>query len=172
MELDYKIKEGETIYDASNITLFGMDNIVQGLLIPSDLSFTSITGFQTIYYDENYIQNSTVQLQLNVPKEIDTYTVLSEENQSLYDVCLMNYGTLDEVVKLISDNSNLVSINDVNVSLRPINFSKSVNVKQYVASSIKKRNYSFATLFILDEDSRAVWDGVYDVWDGTYTLTY
>lgn len=146
MELDYKTKQGQTLFDVSNITLYGMDNIVLGLLKPSGKSLIDELTIDTLIYDTDYTQDSTVQLELTPQEEITEYIVKGQEAQSIFDLCIMNYGNLDKLLTMIQDNANLVSINDVDVSMKDVIFNTNKLVEAYVPSIIAKKRYSFATM--------------------------
>lgn len=172
MELDYKSKSGQTIFDVSNIALYGLDNIVLGLLSPSNKSLSSTLSVEELKYNDTYIQESTIQLQLSVPKSSSIYVVKGLGNQSILDVCLMNYGNLDFLVSMLQENSNLVSINDMNVSLKDINFNANKSIQEYTVSSIKKKRVLFGTLYRAEDNNWILRDGTWDdtgVWDDTKT---
>lgn len=170
MELDYKSQLGQSIFDVSNITLYGMDNIVSGLLSPSGKSLVSLLSADSLVYDSDYEQGNIIQLQLNVPATNPNYTVKGQDNQSIFDLCLMNYGNLDALFSMIQENSNLVSINDVDVSLKEINFSANKTDQNYTVSTIAKKGYVFGTL--QEGGGNFVWDGSFVIWDGTSKLIY
>lgn len=156
MELDYKSQKGQTVFDVSNITLYGMDNIVLGLLKPSNISLTSDLNTDDLIYDDSYIEDKTIQLELNVTAQNPIYYVTGKENQSIFDLCIMNYGNLDKLTEMLKDNSNLVSINDIDVSLKQVIFNEKKLVDAYVVFNINKKRYSFATIekssYLLLED--------------------
>ena len=58
--------------------------------------------------------------------------------QSIYDICLMTYGTFDLLFKLVSDNLN--SIDDVIVSGQTFIWDSSLSVNSTI------NNVTFATL--------------------------
>jgi len=171
MELEYKIKQGQSLFDVSNINLYGLDNIVLGLLRPSGKSFTDEPVNVNVVYDNNYVQDNTIQLQLDVPAVSPIYSVNGLENQSIFDLCIMNYGNLDKLTEMIKDNSNIVSINDINVSEKSIIFNSNKLTEAYVQSIIKSKRYTYATIArVYNED--LVWDGYFDIWDGVFDLGY
>lgn len=171
MELDYKTKIGQTLFDVSNITLYGMDNIVLGLLKPSNKSLINSLSIETLVYDDSYTQDNTLQLELTPETKSDTYSVKGQDSQSIFDLCIMNYGNLDKMFTMIQDNTNIVSINDVDVSLKDITFNTKKLTDAYVPSIISKKRYTFATI---DKNtlSNTVWDGSNDIWDGLNDLAY
>lgn len=172
MELDYKSQLGQSIFDVSNITLYGMDNIVMGLLSPSSKSLNSILATDSLVYNNDYVQNSTIQLQLDVPASKPNYVIKGLDGQSTFDLCLMKYGNLDVLVSLIQENSDLVSINDIDVSLKEINFSTNKSDQNYTVSTIAKKGYVFGTIdktnmpyfrILEDSDFRITEDGNYRI---------
>ena len=58
--------------------------------------------------------------------------------QSIYDICLMTYGTFDLLFKLVSDNLN--SINDTIISGQNFVWDSSITVNSTI------NNVTFATL--------------------------
>lgn len=146
MELEYKSKQGQTLFDISNIALYGMDNIVLGLLKPSGKSLIDELLIDNLIYDDSYIQDNTIQLQLSVTQASPIYKVKGQDGQSTFDLCNMNYGNLDELILLIQDNPELVSINDIDVSMKDVNFNANNLTEAYIPSIIKQKRYSFATI--------------------------
>lgn len=171
MELEFKAKQGQSVFDVSNILLYGMDNIVNGLLKPSSKTFISILTNDTLIYNNDFIQNNTIQLELFIPSVSSEYKVTGLDNQSTFDLCIMNYANLDKLLTMIQENTNIVSINDIDVSLKVFNFNEKNLTEAYVTSIIKKKRYSFATI---DKSNMGniVWDGVFDIWDGVFDLEY
>jgi len=170
MELDYKVNSGQSIFDVSNLVLLGMDNIVMGLLSPSNKSLISVLTLETLIYNDSYVQDKTIQLQLDVPKTNPDYVVKGKDGQSTFDLCVMNYGNLDKLVSMIQENSNLVSINDIDVSLKEINFNANKSIQDYTVSAIAKKGYIFGTL--QKSELGFVWDGEFVIWDGVSKLIY
>lgn len=171
MELEYKSKIGQTLFDVSNITLYGMDNIILGLLKPSGKSLIDSLSSEVLIYDNLYEQQSTIQLQLTAPQEITEYVVKGKEAQSVFDLCIMNYGNLDKMFTMIQDNTNIVSINDVDVSMKDINFSTKKVTEAYVPAQINKRRYEFATVVKLNVNALLNEDGSFILQeDGFYIL--
>lgn len=150
MEKDYKIVENQNIYDVANILLGGFDNIYVGLIQPNDvissINFDLNTiATKNIIYDDIYYSSSTLQLQLNIANTTSIVEKIGLENQSIYDVVLMNYGGLNNIYKFIQDN-DLISINELNVSFKSVIFDKNVVENLSLTKSIKSKGYIFGTL--------------------------
>ena len=175
MVQDHKIQQNETIFDIANITLGGFDNIYLGLislnlLIPNINTNLNTIATQTIQFDDLYYQSETLQVQLNVVAPSNLKAVKGLENQSIYDLVLMNYGSLDSVFDFIQSN-NLVSINELNMAYKNVIFDSTKIINENITKSVASKNYTFATLVFADSDG-VVWDGVYDIWDGIFDLGY
>lgn len=118
----HKVLENQNIFDVANITLGGFDNIYVGL-IQQNSNITSIDfdlntiATENINFDDLYFSSSTIQLQLNVPKQATQKQYVGLENQSIYDMALMKYGSLENIYDLIQKN-NLISINEIDVAFK------------------------------------------------------
>lgn len=110
--MQFGVREGQTIFDLS-IKTYGLDNIyklIQENGIES-INATLVSG-QVITYDETFVIPSAPDVsptQRAVVSSIKTFT--GRENQSVYDLCLMAYGSLDNLYKLIQD-SNIDNTNE------------------------------------------------------------
>jgi len=73
---------------------------------------------------------------------IRTYTALS--NQNIYDVCLMTYGTFDQLFKLINDN-NFGSVNNYPYAGQSFTWDDTLVFSQQVSISNTQAAVSYAT---------------------------
>jgi hypothetical protein len=64
--------------------------------------------------------------------------------QSIYDICLMNYGTFDLLYKLVSEN--MVSIDDPIVSGQQFTWDETLSVNPSVNTTLTNNNIILATL--------------------------
>lgn len=79
-------------------------------------------------------------------------TITSVSGQTMYDLCLMTYGSFDLLIKFCSDNG----VNDVNyVPFTPKNFVYDTGL----TTDQKTNNYVYATANIQDS---GIGGGVYD----------
>lgn len=142
-----KILAGQTIFDLSNISLGGMDNIMTLIALNPqfeslDVDLADFVG-QNYIYDDAYYQNRTYQLQLPTPKEPSNIgTVLGYDNQSLEDLCLMAYGSLDFFVKFISDNN--YKLNSPEIATKTATFDKSLVIDGSLKPILTKKGYILA----------------------------
>lgn len=173
MVKDHKILENQSIYDVANITLGGFDNIYIGLIqqntIIDSIDFDLNTiATQNLLYDDIYYKSPTLQIQLDVPTSSSTTIYKGLENQSIYDVVLMNYGGLDNIYSFIQNN-DLVSINDLSVAYKSLIFDNTKILNETLVKNVSNKNYNFASILL---DERFVWDGDFIIWDGTDKLIY
>ena len=64
--------------------------------------------------------------------------------QSIYDICLMTYGTFDYLFKLVSEN--LTSIEDVIVSGKIFTWDTTLSINPNTNQTLSNNNIIFATL--------------------------
>lgn len=70
-----------------------------------------------------------------------------QPGQSVYDVCLQVYGTLDYLVKLMTDN-NFVSTNEANLNGRLIKFDSDIQRRSATYNDNINRGVVYATAVI------------------------
>lgn len=150
MVKDHKVLENQNIFDVANITLGGFDNIYVGLIQQNE-NITSIDfdlnsiATENIKFDDLYFSSSTIQIQLNVPNQSTIKEYVRLENQSIYDVALMKYGSLESIYELIQKN-NLISINELSVAFKNLIFEDTKVVNLSLVKNINKKAYVFGTL--------------------------
>lgn len=122
----YKVQYGQTIYDVI-LNTYGRFEYVLKLIAENpfidsvDYDFDANPGAE-ISWDSTFIipqppemdRNSTANSELSA-------SIIATNGQSIYDLCLMTYGDLKYVYKLMTDN-NIVSLNDTNLSGKKIIF--------------------------------------------------
>ena len=173
MELEYKSQSSQTVFDVSILNLLGMDNIILGLLQPSNKSLVSVLNLDTLLYESDLIENTVIQLDLTATDNSSLYEIKGSDGQSTFDLCIMQYGNLDLLMQMLQDNDNIVSINDIDVNSKIINFNADNTIQAYTPAIIKSKGYSFATIQKTSEDiGDFVWDGTFIIWDGTDKLIY
>lgn len=170
MELGYKVKDNQDMFSVSNLLLNGLDNIVFGLVKPSNKSLIStLVPLEVLTYDDAYEIVNVIQIGLNEVSTSTQYKVEGLENQSIFDVCLMNYGNLDNMFKMISDNLNIVSVTDISAAYKTFTLDSNKVNNNYIKNTIVKKGYSFGTLTY---NPNVIWDGLDVVWDGEFDLGY
>jgi len=163
MELGYKVKDNQDMFSVSNLLLNGLDNIVFGLVKPSNKSLIStLTPLEVLTYDDSYEIVNIIQIGLNEVKASTQYKVEGLENQSTFDVCLMNYGNLDNLFKMISDNTNIVSVTDIDAAYKTFTLDSNKVNNNYIKNTIVKKGYSFGTI---DKKNIKAWILDFGYWD-------
>lgn len=141
----YNTSIGQDIFDVANLTLAGFDNIYAGI-IAKNSGESIVQALPTVMtYDDFYYNNSTIQIQLDPPATNIIGTIAGKQNQSIYDICLQCYGSLDYMLKLMVD-SDIISLNEL--SAESLNFIFDTTVGDvYTVNSANSKGYVFATLF-------------------------
>lgn len=160
---EVKIKSNQSIYDVALNSLGGFDNLFYLInnnpVLPNinadlDDYVSDSLSFDDVYYQ---IPSPRLYLKNNVISNISS--VIGQEQQSIYDLCLMRYGSFDNLYRTVTD-SKIVSLNNPSVNSVSCNFDSTIVVNNGIVSAIKKRNYQFATLvenesntdYLLQED--------------------
>ena len=73
-----------------------------------------------------------------------TINYKAQSGQSIYDICLMTYGTMDKIITLVKD-SMLSNITDENIAGKIFPFESSLIADVGFSNSIKKQGKIFAT---------------------------
>lgn len=146
-----KILQNQTIYDLGNLLLGGNGNIYRGLIQLNDYMESiddDLADFigRSVVYDDQYYQKPAPGLNQSAPVVPDQYEKVGRDGQSFYDACLMEYGSLDNVMKLIQD-SGIVSTAQVDVSGKLLNFSRSSVTNQAIVNVITKKGQVYTTLY-------------------------
>lgn len=137
----YKIKSDETIIDAVINTYGNLNNVYSFILLNNLDSIESVLIPTTdLSYNTNLINFKPSQLYLNTITLSPTKVIKTFDYQSTYDVCLQNYGTLDKMYELITNN-DFISVDDSDIQLKDIIIKTNLEVQNY-----KKISAKFATL--------------------------
>lgn len=78
-------------------------------------------------------------------------TYIPVTGQSLYDVCLLTYGSIDYIVKLATDNG-ITDLNDINLSGKTMIYDDTLVVNQALQQQLNN-NYGTANTVDLGFDS-------------------
>jgi hypothetical protein len=145
MQIAYRINSDESIFDIAIATIGGIDNLFVALLQPNNINidYTGI-GSQLISYDNIYQIKNPASLSL-VKKDIkNILNYFSLSGQSLYDICLQCYSSLDGLYKLIQDN-NINSVDTTATEQINIKYNNTLNKDNKVNFNILKKNIKFVT---------------------------
>ena len=109
MLLEYKILSNQTLEDVCMITYKSLELLVKLIndnpILSLDVDMSTVCG-QTIYYDSDYVYSRPVEITTTTIPEteyIKNYTGI--EGQSIYDVCIQLYGSLEKLVTLCNDSN-------------------------------------------------------------------
>ncbi len=143
------IEDQLTIWDYSNILLGGFDNVVLGLMVNNpdfesiDVDLDDFVG-KTIAWDDSYYKSQTVQLQLSNTSTSEPYNYgTGLDGQTLYDLILMNRGSLDNIVQTLVLN-NWDNINNHIVTGTLFKFDK-LKSNDSLTTVINKKSYVFGS---------------------------
>lgn len=113
-----EVRDGESIFDVlakNNIPLDNLYEVLQdnGISLESSVKTIAVKEYPQIPPELKTPSNST--------NSIGMIKVL--EGQSIFDVCLMTYGSFENMYKLIQDN-DIDSINDNEIAQKTLTFDK------------------------------------------------
>lgn len=163
MQQEIKVKKGQTIFDIA-LYCYNDANLVYNLLA-ENLFITDIlmdlTGYTLLYTPQELVKYEAKE---NTKKLTKVVTI--QQKQSIFDLSLQFYGNIENVYDLIQNNAFIDSIisDEISGNVLNINTEKNFVTEYYrkglinVGTGTKAINY--------------VWDGVYDIWDGTDDLIY
>ena len=145
---EIKIQSGQSIYDVSINELNGLDNLLQ-LLIQNknitnlDFDLKNIAT-ENIKYDDIYIEKKQAELTLTTSISSTIQNIKTLQGQSIYDICLQSYGSLDLMNKLLKDN-NIYNLDSTDISMRNINFDETKVIDKYILDYIYKNKINYST---------------------------
>lgn len=152
MQQEIKVKSSQTIFDICLIAYKDATKVYQ--LISENTNITDIgmdlTGLTLVYTPTNYISNEVIQ---NTKKLNKLVTIKSE--QSIFDLSLQYYGSLDNIYDLIQNNSFIDSIinTEINGNILILNNDKNFVNEYYRKNSINiGTKKPFANNYLLNED--------------------
>jgi hypothetical protein len=116
MLLEYKILSNQTLSDVCMATYNSMELlfklVTDNPILNLDVDMDTVLG-EIIYYDSEYVYSRPVEVTTTtIPKTdyIKSYTGI--EGQSIYDVCIQVYGSLEKLVTLCFDNNQKLTNGD------------------------------------------------------------
>ena len=123
-----QVKLGQSIYDLMLATYGSLELTYK--LIQENSNITSLdfdfdaNPNEIIEYDNTYVVVIPVQLKRNaIIVEVSEGSISTVDRQTLFDLCLMSYGNLENLYKLIVDNS-ISTVDEVNLNGRVLIFEK------------------------------------------------
>ncbi len=154
----YKILDGENLYIVAN-KLYGSVDYVMKIAI--DNSITDITedlAGVTIEYDDT-IKNEVMQTLVLKPKSVEdkTRTFKGRQGQSIFDICLITTGDLENIISLVKASS-MENITDI---VNGVTFSYELTnnaIKQYA----DKNGYVYSTGTELEQSRYSGFTSAFD----------
>jgi len=127
----YKIKSDQTIIDSIISTYGYLDGAYDFILLNGLDNINSVlTPTDNLSYDSNLINFKPSQLYLGENVQSATKVVKTYDYQSIYDVCLQNYGDLNRMYEFITDNG-FINVDDSDVQLKDVIIKKSLEITNY-----------------------------------------
>lgn len=127
----YKIKSDQTIIDSIISTYGYLDGAYDFILLNGLDNINSVlTPTDYLSYDSNLINFKPSQLYLGENVQSATKVVKTYDYQSIYDVCLQNYGDLNRMYEFITDNG-FINVDDSDVQLKDVIIKKSLEITNY-----------------------------------------
>jgi hypothetical protein len=120
----YSVLQEQNIFDVVNSFYGGFDNMysfVQANPQIENINFDFNSNPNTIvYYDNSILPNTPSEIPIIATSEASNLVALKAiDQQNIFDVCAMSYGSFDLMYKLLQDNNILKNIND---SILGVNF--------------------------------------------------
>ena len=162
-----QVKLGQSIYDLMLAT-YGLLELTYKL-IQENANITSLdfdfdaNPNETIEYDNTFVVSVPAQLdRSSTVTEVTEASINTVDRQTLFDLCLMSYGNLENLYKLIADNS-ISTVDEVNLNGRVITFDKTLISDNIVYNWINKYGVVMCT-----------GDGIYsnDSYNGSFNISF
>jgi len=149
--MELVIKDDITIYDLVLQTGYTLDYIYT--LIQQNTSLLNVDTtppkLTTVNYDNSFVPKTVPQLTVTTTKNTSNIgTLQKKDGQSIYDVVLQSYGSMDLVYKMIQDN-NLTNVDDTIITGKVLSFTISEIVDIGVYKTFKKYNTSVTSIPII-----------------------
>jgi len=144
----HRTSQGQSVYDVVMSVYGSLDYIGQLLTENSNLAAIAYTLTDEpavdIEYDADVIRNKPpVIFRTTTSEETTTQTYRAMDGQSVYDVALMTYGSLDRLIELVND-SGFGSTNNTNLGGAGFTFDSSKKADQLLEFSINKFDLVFS----------------------------
>jgi hypothetical protein len=145
------IQNNLTIYDLALQTGYTLDYIYKLIQQNDFLESVDTTPpkLKTITYDNSFVPKTIPKLTVTTSNNTQTVDSLQKlEGQSIYDICLQSYGSLDLVYKLIQDNF-LVNVDETIETGKVLNFTITDIVDIGLYKLFKKYSTSITSIPII-----------------------
>jgi len=145
----YQVKSGNTIYDIAMAT-YGSVAFVYKILQDNpaitslDFDFASNPGQMIIWNEALKVKAVAVYVPPEKRQENNIKTYIARSGQSLYDVCLQTYGSIDFIYKLITDNQ-IDNLNTYNLGRKQFIFDASLIADVSINQKNEDGNIFYAT---------------------------
>lgn len=136
---EVKIQQQQDLFDIALLAYNDASKVYDLILNNPDLDslIVSNVGKTVTYEPIKIFKKSAVAIKQNINKVV---TIKAE--QTIFDLSLQHYGSVENVYNLIQDNSFLDSIINVEISGNTLNLS---DFKNFVSSYYKKYNINVGT---------------------------
>lgn len=143
---DYNIRDNENSIDILTKETGNLDNLFSFLSENNIAGVNAVlTPTTTVQIDTDWILFDNTILIKTAKKEVDSIKIKTYDGQSVYDVCLQSYGSLDELMQFLKEN-NKAGVDDADLQLK--------NVTLFTnRTSTKYENKLFSTLSKKEEVS-------------------
>ena len=139
-----KTTEGDDIFYLSYRSYNTYDYVIK-LSVDNNLEINESVKNEKVLLIENekiFRGQSPLRVQNIEPEEY--FNINSTEKQTLIDISLMGYTSLDRIIKLAVDN-NYNNINDTNISQRKFSIEKSFVKDKILSDSIRSKKVAYCT---------------------------
>ena len=139
MQKEVKVLNGQTIFDVA-LYCYNDATLVYNLINENPFItdiLMNLTGYTLVYTPVEIVKNEAEQNTKKINK-----IVTIKQNQSIFDLSLQYYGSIENVYDLIQSNSYFDSILTDNFNANVLNYTSEVN---YVNSYFSKNLIDIAT---------------------------
>jgi len=157
--MNYSVKYGQTIYDIA-LNTYGSSEYVYKLISENpfvtsiDYDFDENPG-AVIVWDETFSPPPPPETDRSSDVvKVDEDFIVAEFGQSIYDICLMTYGNIELIYKLIQDN-NIVSLNNTDLSGKKFIFTPSLTIDKGFFNYLVNNNKAIATVGVGDNGGKS-----------------
>lgn len=163
--MDYKVKNGQTVYDVVNaiykdlsfIYLFLSENPI---ITSVDFNLDTIPNLIVIFNPDNILSIPAAINLLPPPTEITKKEFSAYSGMSIYDICLQVYGSLDLLYQLMAD-SNFNNLQSEVVVGEKFIFNPGKTVDNIFANFLKTTKKIITTLVFTPSDALLQENGYY-----------
>lgn len=140
----YTIRDCDTVVDINMKVYNNLNNIYTFIELNSDKIVdinTDLTQYigDILYYDASLLKKETIIL-----NDKNSTTLTTVEKQSIYDLCIQQYGNLDNLYQFLLDNK-IDSIDDFNISLTSVIIDNTKIKSNHLREYFEKNNIKIIT---------------------------